>query len=493
MSLSPQRANELLQLASDASARGDYAQAHTIGATLLQDLPNDPRVHLLMGEVTLATGFLDKAIEHRKFVVEHSPPSPLREVQLGETYVNAGKLGDALAHYSRALKLDPDFAPAIAGRAEVYEMQGNTKRAWKALEPGIAASPTNPSLAAVGVRVLMESNRLKDAIELGERVLAAGLPEEPQLRSMCLTMARVYERNKQYEEALNAAKRGNAMLRVPFDAKAYKAQNDRVIETFSKDRLQTGPRATVDGSWAVFIVGMPRSGSTLTERIIHAHPDAFGADEDFTLQLLVGGLNAQFGLDTMWPDNTRELDVEQLNECARQYERGMRAKAPTVKLISNKDLANMRRLGFADRILPGAKFIHTRRDPADNCLSCYFERLRPVAIPYADSFESLAAVYAENERLAAHWQEACQNDFLTIRYEDLVADLPAVARKIIDFVGLPWDDRCLRPHEANRADRTLSVTQVRRPIYKSARGRAAKYGELISPLREALKAHALEA
>jgi len=493
MSLSPQRVTELLELASDASARGDYAQAHTIGTTLLQDVPRDPRAHLLMGEVSLATGFLDKAIEHRKFVVDHSPPSPLREVQLGETYVHSGKLGDALAHYARALKLDPNFGPAIAGRAEVYEMQGNAKRAWKALEPALAAHPTNPSLAAVGVRVLMESNRLKDAIELGERVMAAGLPEEPQLRSTCLTMARAYERNKQYQEAFDAAKRGNAMLRVPFNLEQYRAQNDSVIETFSKEWLQTAPRATADGSWAVFIVGMPRSGSTLTERIIHAHSDAFGADEDFTLQLLIGRLNALFGLDTMWPGNVRELDVEQLNECARLYEQGMRAKAPSVRLISNKDLANMRRLGFADRILPGAKFIHTRRDPADNCLSCYFERLRPVSIPYADSFESLAAVYAENERLAAHWQEACQNEFLTIRYEDLVADLPAVARKIIDFVGLPWDDSCLRPHEANRADRTLSVTQVRRPIYKSARGRAAKYGDLITPLREALKAHALEA
>jgi tetratricopeptide (TPR) repeat protein len=492
MSLSPQRVTELLELASEAAARGDYAQAYALGATLLENLPKDPRVHVLMGEVSLATGFLDKAIEHRKFVVDHSPPSPLREVQLGETYVNAGKLGDALAHYARALRIDPSFAPAIAGRAEVYEMQGNSRRAWKTLEPALAAHPTNPSLAAVGVRVLMESGRLADAIALGERVMGANLPEEPQLRSTTLTMARAYERNKQFEHALDAAKRGNAMLRVPFNLDAYRADNDAIIEAFGKERLHAGPRATRDGSWAVFIVGMPRSGSTLTERIIHAHPDAFGADEDFSLQLLIGSLNHRFGLDRPYPHNALELDTEQLNECGALYEEDMRARAPTVKLISNKDLANMRRLGFADGILPGAKFIYTRRDPADNCLSCYFERLRPTAIPYADSFENLAAVYAENDRLAAHWREACQNDLLTVRYEDLVNDLPTTARKIIDFVGLPWDDRCLRPHEANRADRTLSVTQVRRPIYQSAKGRAAKYGDLIGPLHAALKANGLE-
>ncbi|OAB59648.1 hypothetical protein AY599_24835 [Leptolyngbya valderiana BDU 20041] len=491
MSLSPERARELIHMAREANARGDFPQAYALGLTLLQSLPRDPEVRLLMGDVCLATGYIDQAIEHRKFVVDNAPPSPLREVQLAEAYVHAGRLGDALAHYTNALKIDPGFPPAIAGRAEVYEMQGNFKRAWKTLEPAVASNPTNPSLSAVGVRVLMELKRLDDAIALGERVMAADLPEEPQLRSTLLTMARVYERNKQFAEALEAARRGNAMLGMPFSIDDYRAENDQIIETFSQDWMRSGPRATRDGSWAVFIVGMPRSGSTLTERIIHAHPDAFGADEDFTLQLILRGAQTNFE-PTQWPEFVREMTVEQMDACASEYERAMRAKAPTVKVISNKDLANMRRLGFADRILPGAKFIHTRRDPADNCLSCYFERLRPSSIPYADDFDDLAAVYAENERLAAHWQQACGNDFLTVRYEDLVNDLPKVARKVIEFVGLPWDDRCLRPHEANRADRTLSVTQVRRPIYKSAKGRAAKYGELIAPLHAALKANGLD-
>lgn len=492
MSLSPERSRQLVQQARDANLRGDFAQAYALGLTLLENLPRDPDVRMLMGEVCLATGFIDQAIEHRKFVVENAAPSPLKQVQLAETYVHAGRLGDALAHYTEAIKVDPGFPPAIAGRAEVYEMQGNFKRAWKTLEPAVAANPTNPSLAAVGVRVLMEMKKLGEAITLGERVMATDLPEEPQFRNMLLTMARAYERNEQFEEALDAARRGNAMLRMPFSIDQYRAENDRIIETFSEEWMRTGPRATCDGSWTVFIVGMPRSGSTLTERIIHAHPDAFGADEDFTLQLILRGAQTLFA-PTDWPEFVRDMSPEQLTAAGEQYEKAMRAKALRVKLISNKDLANMRRLGFADRILPGAKFIHTRRDPADNCLSCYFERLRPSSIPYAADFDHLAAVYAENERLAAHWQRACGNDFLTIRYEDLVNDLPAVARKVIDFVGLPWDDRCLRPHEANRADRTLSVTQVRRPIYKSSRGRAAKYGDLIAPLREALKANALEA
>lgn len=493
MSLSPEQTSQMMQQAREAAGRGDYAQAHALGSTLLQNLPKDPQVHLLMGEVCLVIGFLDTAIEHRKFAVENMPPSPLREVHLAEAYIHAGRLGDALAHYTRALKIDPQFPPAIAGRAEVYEMQGNFKRAWKTLEPGIATAPTNPALAAVGIRVLMEQGRLKEAIEYGQRIMAADLPEEPQLRNALLTMARAYEKNKQFAEALEAAHRGNAMLRAPFDFNAYKAENDQIIETFSADWMRTGPRSTADGSWAVFIVGMPRSGSTLTERIIHAHPEAFGADEDFALHLLISTLPADFPTTTPWPASVRELTPEQLTACGEKYERTMRQRAPNARVISNKDLANMRRLGFADRILPGAKFIHTRRNPADNCLSCYFERLRPSAIPYASSFEHLAAVYAENERLAEHWHNACQNDFMTINYEDLVKDLPGTARRIIEFVGLPWDERCLRPHEANRADRTLSATQVRRPIYKSAKGRAARYGDLIAPLDDALKANGVGA
>ena len=493
MSLSPARTSELLLQARDAAARGDYAQAHALGTTLIQELPKDPQINLLMGEVCLATGFLDMAIEYRKFAVDKLPPAPLLEVQLAQAYVHAGRLGDALAHYAGALRLDADFTPAIAGRAEVYEMQGNFKRAWKTLEPATKMAPTDPSLAAVGVRVLMEMRRLDDAIRLGEAVMAAPLPDEPQLRSTLLTMARAYERAERYQDALDVAARGNAMLAVPFDSGQYKAETDTLIETFRTDWMQDAPRATVDGSWAVFIVGMPRSGSTLTERIIHAHPDAFGADEDFTLQLLAGSVQHEFGLEGPWPQHARQLTSEQLDLCGKKYERSMRTKAPDAKIISNKDLANMRRLGFADRILPGAKFIHTRRSAADNCLSCYFERLRPASIPYAGSFDDLAFAYAENERLWAHWQNSCQNDLLTVEYEDLVNDLPGTARRIINFVGLPWDDRCLKPHEANRADRTLSVTQVRRPIYTAAKGRAARYGGLIQPLHEALKRHGIEA
>ncbi|MEO1279207.1 MAG: sulfotransferase [Planctomycetota bacterium] len=492
MSLSPERTSELLLQARDAAARGDYAQAHAIGTTLLQNLPKDPQVNLLMGEVCLATGFLDMAIEYRRFAVENLPPAPLLEVQLAQAYVHSGRLGDALAHYANALKLDANFAPAIAGRAEVYEMQGNFKRAWKTLEPATKVAPTDPSLAAVGVRVLMEMRRLDDAIRLGEVVMAAKLPDEPQLRSTLLTMARAYERAKRYQDALEVAARGNAMLAVPFSQELYRAETDTLIETFSKDWMKDAPRATVDGSWATFIVGMPRSGSTLTERIIHAHPDAFGADEDFSLQLIAGSVQAEFGLASQWPEHARELTSEQLDRSGEKYERSMRTKSSDAKLISNKDLANMRRLGFADRILPGAKFIHTRRNAADNCLSCYFERLRPASIPYAGSFDDLAFVSAENERLWAHWQDACQNDTLTVDYEDLVNDLPGTARRIIDFVGLPWDDRCLKPHEANRADRTLSVTQVRRPIYTAAKGRAAKYGDLLEPLQSALKRHGVD-
>lgn len=492
MSLSPAHVQDLHARAREAAERGDYAQAFVLAGTLMGDRPNDPASHVLMGDLTLAVGMADRAIEHREKVVAMTPEAPLRHVQLAEAYVHAGRLGDALAHHARALALDARFAPAIAGRAEVYEMQGHFKRAWKTLEPAIARQPANPSLTAVGVRVLMELGRLPEAIALGEQLLAANRPVEPQQRSSCLSLARAYERHKQYPEALAAAHRGNAMLAVPFDPKQHAADVDRIIDAYSAHWLPTAPRSTRDGSWAVFIVGMPRSGSTLTERILHAHPDAFGADEDFSFQAIANGLQREFGLAEPWPLCARELTTEQLDRCAQQYEQTMRAKAPRVRIISNKDLANMRRLGLADQVLPGARFIHTRRDPADNCLSCYFERLRPSAIPYASNLEHLAAAYAQNERLAQHWQKVCDNPFLTIRYEDIVSDLPGVARTLIDFVGLPWDDRCLRPHEANRPDRTLSVTQVRRPIYTSAKGRAAKYGDQIAPLHAALKAHGLE-
>lgn len=485
------RTAPLLAQAREALARGDVARAHALGTSVLGMAPANADARVLMGEICLASGRFAEAIEHRQQAVELLPPSPLRRVQLAEAYVHAGRLGDALAEFAATLELDAGFAPAISGRAEVYEMQGNTKRAWKTLEPALARDPRSPPLAAVGVRVLMDMGRHREAIALGERVLQADPPHDPHLRNMTLSLARAYERAGQHERALETARLGNAMLAVPYDPAEARERFDATMDAFDAGWMADAPRAGRDGSWAVFIVGMPRSGSTLTERIIHAHPEAFGADEDFTLQSLAASMQGDYATRAPFPQAVRELNADALTDLGARYERTMRAKSPHARTISNKDLGNMRRLGLADLALPGARFIHTVRDPADNCLSCYFERLKPQAIRYAGSFEHLAAAYAENLRLWEHWKAVCKNPTLTIRYEDIVEDPATAARTIIDFVGLPWDDACLRPHEANRADRTLSATQVRRPIYKAARGRAARYGELLAPLHGALARHGL--
>jgi hypothetical protein len=137
-------------------------------------------------------------------------------------------------------------------------------------------------------------------------------------------------------------------------------------------------------------------------------------------------------------------------------------------------------------MLPSARIIHCRRDPLDMCLSCYMERLTSAQAPYADDLATLGLHHREHERLMAHWRDALAMPFLEIDYEDVVADQEGATRRLLEFCGLPWDDACLRFHEVERRDGTLSYDQVRRPLYASSVGRAERFGACLDPLRKAL-------
>ena len=170
----------------------------------------------------------------------------------------------------------------------------------------------------------------------------------------------------------------------------------------------------------------------------------------------------------------------------RDYIDDHAALAPRADRIANKDLGNLMRLWLAAIALPRAKVIHCLRDEADTCLSCYMERLPTHSVPWASDFGHMALAVRAYERLMAHWREVTDLAICEVRYEELVSDQEAQSRRLIDFIGLDWDDACLRPHQVQRRDRTLSYHQVRKPMYRSSVGRADRFGPLLDPLRRAL-------
>jgi hypothetical protein len=299
-----------------------------------------------------------------------------------------------------------------------------------------------------------------------------------------------------HERAFRRLIDANALKRKQtfYDEGASLAGFERMKAAFT-DALMRANEGLGDPSCApVFILGMPRSGTTLVEQILASHPGLFGAGEidDFGKATVASLRRAQRSAQD-FPEAISTMSGEQLRRLGEDYLGRIRAKAPAAERIANKTPENFRLVGLIHLALPNARIIHMRRDPVDRCVSC-FSKLFAENLPYAYDLGELGRYYRAYEDLMAHWRAVLpEGVVLDVRYEEVVADLEGQTRRILDHCRLEWDARCLDFHRAARPVRTASVAQVRQPIYASSVGRWRAYEPFLAPLISALRGEAADA
>jgi hypothetical protein len=233
----------------------------------------------------------------------------------------------------------------------------------------------------------------------------------------------------------------------------------------------------------IFIVGMPRSGSSLLEQILAAHPQIHGAGELLQMKQLVVH---EFANQGPFPASMGNRTPDQLRALGRRYLAATKARAPGAQRIIDKLPLNFYFAGLIHLMLPNARIIHLRRDPLDTCLSCHTTLFRE-PVRYAHDQAELGRFYRAYQTLMAHWRQVLPPArFIEVEYGDLVADPAAQARRLLEFCGMPWDDACLRPEHSDRPIRTASRLQARQPVYRGSVGRAGRYRDYLGPLVAAL-------
>ena len=236
----------------------------------------------------------------------------------------------------------------------------------------------------------------------------------------------------------------------------------------------------------VLVVGMPRTGSTLLEQILSSHPEIGGIGEHSEIRNLAKSIGFRPGDGAGLSRIIRHLSSPKANELAELYLKRSEAIAPGKKRVVCKNLHNFELLGLFAKMFPKGRIIIALRDPMDNCVSCYLQPLTQFH-SYTQDLTSLGEYYTDFRRLVAHWQKVIPNPTMEVSYEDVVADTEGMARKIIDFIGLDWDPACLK-FQSNKAPvHTISVAQVRQPIYKTAVNRWKRYEEFLGPLKAELE------
>jgi hypothetical protein len=260
------------------------------------------------------------------------------------------------------------------------------------------------------------------------------------------------------------------------------SRGSRLFLALLKKKARHGERSHLP----VFILGMPRSGTSLVEQILASHPRVLGAGELTAMDEAIGTVRTNFGL-LPYPDCVPALDAAGVQEIGARYLAQVRRLAPTATArVIDKMPSNFLVAGLIPLALLNARIIHTVRDPVDTCVSC-FSRLFALEHNYTYDLAELGRYYRAYQRLMAHWHHVLPpGRTLNVRYEELVADLDGQARRMVAHCGLDWDDRCLAFHRTQRPVRTPSAMQVRRPIYTSSVGLRRHYEPFLSPLLTAL-------
>jgi len=414
------------------------------------------------------------------------PTHALARLRLAHAHQGLGHLADAEREFRAALRLDPRSAAAQVGLGQLLEDIGNplaaadAYRAALAVEPSRAEALANLLGLARHVDVAPELARARMRLERGdcrERALVG------------YGLGKALEQDQRHAEAFSAYAAANAARREAaggFDRDEFDRRIAAMIALFSSSYF-AARRDWGDASNApVFIVGLPRSGTTLTEQIIASHPACFGAGELNVLTDLATGMPDRLGkADPPWPLCAGDANRAQTAALARDYLRRSAERAPASACrIVDKQPLNFWHLGLIATALPNARIIHCTRDIRDCGFSIYTQNFN-VDLRWATDLGDIAYFWRGYRRLMQHWSAVTGLQILECAYEDTVVDLETQARRLLAFCGLPWDDRVLDFHRNARAVQTPSRWQVREPLYRSSLARWRHYEAELGPLREA--------
>jgi tetratricopeptide (TPR) repeat protein len=515
----PDRVLEAIKQIGALVHQRDYAKAEADALELLRDNPNRPDAHNILGIIYKQQNKRGLALKHLEFAARAEPQNPIylnnvgrlyldayaielalpflhnallinpkqteTLLAIGEYYRNVGKAALALPYLERASKLSPDDDRVKLGLAESLDVLGRQHEANVLYEelrqkPGYAAT----SLYRLAMNLPSEQHD-PVAAEAG-RLVGEGGSEGKEANLLHTSLGFIHEKAGCYPQAFRHFDEANRAVKIDFSVERFRDWVDGVIGAFTPELLGAHAHAGSPSDLPVLVVGMPRSGTTLTEQVIASHGQVVGAGELVRINLLAKVM--KFG--TAWPVSEflatlGAMPPQGLRDVADDYVRLLQFHGPKARRVVDKLPHNFINLGVVALLWPKARIVHCRRNPVDTCWSCFQNPLND-SHAYSRDLTYLGQYYREYARLMDHWKRLMPDRIYDLNYENFTADFEAEARKLIDFIGLPWDEACLSFHETGSTVQTLSRRQVRNPIYKSSVERWRRYEQELQPLLSAL-------
>ncbi|GAB4544076.1 MAG: hypothetical protein Tsb0013_00870 [Phycisphaerales bacterium] len=397
-----------------------------------------------------------------------------------------GETESALETLDKVHRLIPQNDVPLFLRAGVLEEAGRFAEATELLQPIVeryeqAGRERPTAMLLEWAKLLVQNKRFDEGIDVIDELCAVEKMPEPAVNQLLHLKAKACDRKKDFAGAWDAADRANEIGRLEFSPDLYEEQVTTLIENWSREAMEKFPISSCESELPVFVAGMPRSGTSLIDQIIDAHPKAAGVGELATIEAFAKQLAAAYDSDKEPPACFGRYNALRWTRAANEYIREIeKLSPPGVERVVNKALGNNKLVGLIARLFPKTRIIHAIRDPRDVAISCFMGGFNNRLHPWTTRVEWAARAWEQSMRMMEHWKSALDIPILDVHYERLVADPESEFPRIIDFLGLEWDDRCFEFHKSRRTVRTLSYDQVNRPLYTSSSGRHANYAEQIA-------------
>ncbi len=485
LALNPKALPDLINLGALQQVLGRHEEALATYDRAMALAPNDTTLLMNRAASLFKLGRLDDAEAIFEKLIQLNPRFLPAQVQKGLLLNKRKRHGEAIICLDATLAIEPDDATALSGKARALYRLGRVDQARALLEKVIARQPNDPR----PYLELSEMKRFADGdpeIAAMENLLPQLEPGRPDdLIEVTFALAKAYDDVGRKAESFRHLARANSLRRGQFhyDEAAVIDNFKRTAEVFTPELLRSRAGSGDPSDKPVFIVGMPRSGTTLIEQILASHPQVHGAGEltDFRETMTTVARSQAY------PELVPGLTPEQIGEIGATYLARITAAAPAAARITDKMPSNFALVGLIRLALPNARIIHVRRDPRDNCYSCFATDFGPWW-RFCYELGELGRFYRAYERLMDHWRQLLPDGaMLEVQYEDVVADLETQARRLVAYCGLDWDESCLSFHATSRPVYTASAAQVRRPLYGHAVGRWRAYADELRPLLDALE------
>ena len=478
--------NNLAQMLAGEKRPDDALRV--LGRAIEVDARHVPTL-LTVARVQIGKGNYQQAEQACRAALAIDPGGAAALAMLGEIYLDHDRFDDALKAFEAALSRDPSSWETQNLYGNCLKAVGRLEEARAAFERTLAENPQAYGCYA-NMADLVKFSREDQHFRAMETIIAeAPNPASEQFMALHFAIGKAYDDVGDYEKAIDHWRQGAALRRRQLDydeAETFRFF-DEIIRSYGPGFFANPPFPGDPSRVPVFVVGMPRSGSTLIEQIVASHPLAHGGGETKELSRRLGTVRGRFPGLPRYPELGLRMNADHYRILADGYLGALKAMNPAAERITDKLLTNYYFVGILHVMFPNAKFIHTRRNPIDTCLSAY-SKLFKDDLPHSYDFGELGRYYLRYEALMAHWHSVLPAGvMMDVAYEDVVADVSTQARRIIDFVGLPWDPACLAFHESARPVKTASVVQVRKPVYASSVERWRRYGPALQPLIDALR------